>query len=96
MQRGHIFRKRRSWHGRWWEDAIVDGQVVRRQRCVKLADCCDRFRSVRDVQPLLDERLKPLNEGRSDARGTLSVAQYIKDHFLPAMKECLALDRARI
>lgn len=89
MQRGYIFRKHRSWYGRWWEDAIVDGQQIRRQRCVKLADYCDRFRSESDVQPLLDERLKPLNEGRSDARSTLPVSKYIADHFLPAMKECL-------
>lgn len=89
MQRGHIFRKGRSWFGRWWDETIVDGEIVRRQRCKKLADVCDRFRTSKDVQPLLDEQLKPLNEGRGDARSTVPVADYIKDHFLPAMKECL-------
>lgn len=89
MQRGYIFKKDGSWYGRWREDAIADGQIVRRQRCSKLAAVCDRFRTTKDVQPLLDERLKPLNEGRADARSTMPVADYIKNHFLPAMKECL-------
>ncbi len=60
-----------------------------------IAAVCDGFRTTKDVQPLLDERLKPLNEGRSDARGTLPVAQYITDHFIPAMKECLTPSTVR-
>ncbi len=48
-QRGYIFRKGRSWFGRWREDAIEGGVLVRRQHCEKLADYCDRYRCEGDV-----------------------------------------------
>jgi len=92
-QRGQIFsRKLRSgkkvWYGRWRRDEIettADGSrvVVRRQHCEKLCEVSDRYRSRRDVQPLLDEKLKPLNEGKSSAEGTMSLADYGDQHFLP-------------
>ena len=87
-QKGQIFKVGKSWFGRWRRDeldTLADGSkvVVRRQHCERLADYCDRYRSRKDVQPLLDEKLKPLNEGRSSAESTLSVAAYGDDHFLP-------------
>lgn len=83
QQSGYIFKKYGSWFGRWRDDFLQDGQVVRKQRCVKLADASDRYRSESDVRPLLAQILHPLNEGRTDVRGTLPVASYIRDHFLP-------------
>ena len=88
QQRGQIFKHHRAWFGRWRRDEIEtlpDGskQIVRRQHCEKLADCSDRYRCKRDVQPLLDEKLKPLNEGRTSAESTLSVANYAENFFLP-------------
>lgn len=88
QQHGQIFKRRRAWFGRWRRDeleTLPDGskQIVRRQHCEKLADYGDRYRSKRDVQPLLDEKLKPLNEGRSSAESTLSVANYAENFFLP-------------
>jgi integrase len=82
-QTGFIFKKGRSWFGRWRDDIMVDGKLVRKQQCRKLADVCDRYRTKADVLPLLEEILSPLNNGRSDARGTLSVAEYMRLHYLP-------------
>jgi integrase len=85
-QTGYIFRKGHSWFGRWREDAIEGGQVVRRQRCEKLADCGDRYRCEKDVRSLLDEKLKPLNDGRANPQATLTVAQYAEGHFFPTIQ----------
>jgi integrase len=82
-QTGHIFRKGRSWYGRWWEDVLKDGCVVRKQRAKKLADYCDRYRSEKDVRPLLDAILRPLNEGRATPESTMTVAQFVEQFFLP-------------
>src|SRR6266478_3229476 len=87
-QKGYIFRVRKSWCGRWWRDEIEkdangNSRVVRRQHCEKLCKYGDRYRSKKDVQPLLDAKLQPLNEGRCPPEQTLSVAEYFEKHFLP-------------
>src|SRR5258705_369922 len=76
-QKGHIFRVKRSWYGRWWRDEMEkkgDGtsQVVRRQHCEKLCEYGDRYRSKKDVQSVLDGKLQPLNEGRCPPERTLA------------------------
>jgi integrase len=86
-QEGYIWRKGRSWHGRWWEDVLKDGRVVRKQRSRKLADYSDRYRTERDVRPLLDEILRPLNEGKTRPESTLSVAEFAERHWLPWARE---------
>jgi integrase len=88
LQRGQIFRVKKSWYGRWRRDELetkADGSriAIRRQHCEKLCDYGDRYRSKRDVQPLLDEKLRPLNEGRCAPEGTLTVADYGDTFFLP-------------
>ena len=95
FQRGYIFKAGRAWYGRWRRDEIVksdDGEsrIERKQHCEKLADYGDRYRTKKDVQPLLDEKLVQLNAERkspearkSAAASTLSVAGYWKDYFLP-------------
>ncbi|HXZ11860.1 MAG TPA: site-specific integrase [Candidatus Sulfotelmatobacter sp.] len=88
IQRGHIFKKNRAWFGRWRRDERVrdaDGNwsIERRQHCEKLCDYGGKYRSKEDVQPLLDRKLQPLNEGRESPESTLSVAEYGDKHFLP-------------
>lgn len=86
-QNGTIKKIGRSWYGRWREDAIVDGKVKRVQKFEKLADVDDRYRSKVDVRPLLAERLRTLNEGRADARGTLSLSAFVDEFYLPYARE---------
>lgn len=82
-QQGYIFRKGANWYGRWWDDVIVNGQVVRKQRCEKLAEVSDRYRSKADVRPLLEEKLRPINEGRARPESTLPVAEFVENYYLP-------------
>jgi integrase len=86
-QSGTIKRIGKSWYGRWREDAIVDGKIQRVQKFVKLAEFDDRYRTKADVRPLLAERLRPLNEGRTDARSTLTLAMFVGDFYLPYGRE---------
>lgn len=88
QQRGQIFRAGKSWYGRWRRDELdtkPDGSkiIVRRQHAEKLCEYGDRYRSKKDVQPLLDIKLKPLNDGRWIPESTLPVADYGDNHFLP-------------
>jgi integrase len=89
QQTGYIWKEGRSWFGRWREDVLEDGQVVRKQRSKKLVDYCDRYRSESDVRPLLDDILRPLNQGRSSPQSSLAVAEYVRLFFLPHVEaEC--------
>jgi len=86
-QEGYIWQKGRNWYGRWWEDALENGEVVRQQRARKLAEYSDRYRTESDVRPLLEEILRPLNEGHARPESTLSVANFVEGHYLRFVEE---------
>jgi integrase len=87
-QKGHIFRVGKSWFGRWYRDELEpapDGgkQIRRRQHAEKLCEYGNRYRTKKDVQPLLDAKLLPANEGRDRPESTLTVAEYAEKFFIP-------------
>jgi integrase len=79
MQKGRIERRHGAWHLRYRD---ADGK----QRSYKLALYSDQFRSVRDVRPLADEILKPLNAGRPMS-GLLTLQQFVETIYLPYIRE---------
>jgi hypothetical protein len=87
QQIGYIWKVGGSWYGRWRDNVIEDGQVVRKQCSAKLADVCGRFRTKADVRPLLTEKLRPINEGRARPESTLRVGQFVELHYLPFVEE---------
>jgi integrase len=87
QQSGYIWKVGGSWYGRWREDVLEDGRVVRKQRSAKLADVSDRFRTKADVRPLLAEKLRPINEGRTRPEGTLRVAEFVENYYMPFVEE---------
>src|SRR5439155_17750849 len=82
-QHGEIKRIGNSWYGRWYENVIENGQTVRKRRFVKLCDADDRYRTKADVRPLLTEKLRALNEGRTDARSSLTLAAFVSEYYEP-------------
>src|SRR6266480_5088051 len=80
-QNGSIKRLVKSWYGRWREDVIENGQTVRKQRFEKLCDVDDRYRAKADVRPLLADKLRALNEGRTDARCSLTLALFVGAYY---------------
>jgi integrase len=86
-QSGYIFKSGKFWFGRWWRDELEtqpDGSktIIRKQHAEKLCLRSDRYRSAKDVRPILEERLRPLNENRVTAESTLPIAEYINKYFL--------------
>jgi integrase len=49
----------------------------------KLADYSDRFRAEKDVRPLIDDILRPLNEGKIDAGSSMTLSQFVESHYEP-------------
>jgi integrase len=85
-QHGTIKRIGPSWYGRWREDVIENGQTVRKQRFEKLCDVDDRYRTKTDVRPLLTEKLQASNEGRTDARSSLTLAVFVSEFYEPYIR----------
>ncbi len=89
-QSGCIYKSKNGerWLARWRENVIENGEVKRKLRFKDLAPICDRYRTERDVRnsDLLDF-LKPINAGTAKPEGTLSVAVYGTEHWLPWTEE---------
>lgn len=86
-QNGTIKRLGKSWYGRWREDVIENGQTVRKQRFEKLCGVDDRYRAKADVRPLLADKLRALNEGRADARSSLTLVLFVSEYYDPYARE---------
>jgi len=86
-QRGFIFKKGGSWFLRYRDNFLVDGVVVRKQKCERLAAVCDLYRTGKDLQELKEKILGPINSGKLKPESTLSVAQFAEDYWLPWARE---------
>lgn len=85
-QQGYIFKQGGSWFLRYRDNLSVDGQVVRKQKCVKLADYCDRYRCERDVQPLAGDVLARVRQSGKCSHAGIMFADYVKTVFLPMVQ----------
>jgi len=83
IQKGYIKKSHGAWFGIWYQDELKDGTIKRVQKSKKLATCGGRYRCKRDVKPLLDEILEPLNSGRCDVRSTMSLCEFVENDWLP-------------
>jgi len=85
-QKGSIRKDkaRGAWFGIWREDELCDdGSIKRVQKSCKLADIDNRYRYEKDVRPILDAILAPINDGKVDVRGTMTVAQFVDSEWMP-------------
>jgi integrase len=82
-QDGYVFRKGNSWFLRYRENANENGQIVRRQKCVRLADHCDRYRTKADLDDLVAEKLNAVREAAKCPRSSDSFVEYVEDVYLP-------------
>jgi len=86
-QKGYVFKRGDSWFLRYRDKFLVDGVLVRKQKCERLAAICDRYRTKKDLQGLKDEILNPINSGKAKAESTLSVVEFAEEHWLPWARE---------
>ena len=61
-----------------------DGSIERKLVCRKLdVEYGGEYRTLRSVQPFVDEVLKPINAGALDVRSTMSVAEFVEQKYFP-------------
>jgi len=85
-QHGFVFRKGRSWFLKYRDDVIVDGQQVRKQKCVKLADYCDRYRREGDLDELVAEKMAGVRQAAKCPKSGQMFTAYVEDTYLPYAK----------
>jgi integrase len=82
-QNGYIFRKGPSWFLRYRENRNEGGQIVRKQKCVYLADYCDRYRTESDLDDLVNEKLTGVREAAKCPRSSDPFTEYVENVYLP-------------
>jgi integrase len=80
---GQIFDQGRSWFLRYREDLVIDGQVVRKQRCVKLAEKCDRFRIKSDLKDLAADVMNRVKQSAKCPNASIMFTDYVEQTYLP-------------
>lgn len=85
MQRGYVFKKGGSWFVRHYETRVENGQPIRKQVCVKLADVANT--SKRKAQRIAHEILEPLNSGKLNPEASRTVAEFIEHFYLPYVEQ---------
>jgi integrase len=82
-QQGFVFRKGNSWFLRYRHDVSVDGVLERKQKCVKLADYCDRYRRERDLDDLAAEKMSGVRQASKCPQSGRMFTTYVEETYLP-------------
>ncbi len=88
-QNGFVFRKGNSWFLRYRHDVPVNGVNVRKQKCVKLADYCDRYRCERDLNDLVAEKMSSVRQASKCPHSSDLFIDYVKDVYLPFVQRTM-------
>jgi hypothetical protein len=88
-QKGFIFRKGASWFFRYRDNFPVDGKLVRKQKCVKLAEYGDRYRCERDLNELVAEKMASVRQASKCPRSSDSFPTYVEEVYLPFVERTM-------
>lgn len=87
-QKGYVFKKGHWWYVRFYDSVMQqDGSIERVQVGRKVAPVCDDYRTKRSVLPLVEEILRPLNNGHYTPESTMTVERFVETIYLPYVAE---------
>lgn len=82
-QHGFVFRKGQSWFLKYREKCDVNGEIVTKQKCVRLAEYCDRYRCESDLDELVTEKLASVRQAAKCPHSSDLFNTYVEDVYLP-------------
>jgi hypothetical protein len=88
-QNGYVFKAFGGWHLRYREEVVEDGNLVRKQKCVKLADVCDRYRCESDLDDLRAEKLAGVRQSARCPQSSTPFAAYVDETYLPFVQRTM-------
>jgi integrase len=92
VQEGQVFRRtegkgktkvKGNWFLRYWDNFFVDGKIVRKRKCVKLAEYSDRYRSESDLDDLVAEKLAGVRQAAKCPHSSDTFSHYVEEVYLP-------------
>jgi len=86
QQKGFVFKASGAWYVKYREDVIERGKAIRKLRTHRLADVNDFCRTPSEARKLAAEFLKPLNEGQLSAQSTVTLADFVRNNWLPSLE----------
>jgi len=89
-QHGFVFRKGASWFLRYRDNFVVDGKLVRKQKCVKLADYGDRYRCASDLDELVAEKMSGVRQAAKCPHSSDSFESYVEEVYLPFVQRTMS------
>lgn len=88
-QQGFVFRKSSSWFLRYRHDVSENGVMVRKQKCVKLADYGDRYRCERDLEDLIAEKMAGVRRAAKCPHSSDLFIDYVEKEYLPFVERTM-------
>src|SRR5262245_6452450 len=85
-QSGYIYKHGGSWFLRYRDNFTVDGQIIRKQVCKKLADYCDHYRCERDVKDLAEAEIAKVKQSAKTPHPGILFTEYVEQVYLPYVK----------
>jgi len=79
-QKGEIIETRTAFFARYYH---TDEDGKRKQKAVKLCDRSDMYRSISDVQPLMDRVMESVNAQSEIITGQQTLTEFVEKHYLP-------------
>src|SRR6202041_2249349 len=95
MQKGTITRRGDSWFLTYRDTALKDGQLIGKQRMVKLANYSDRYLKESDLDELAAEILQDAQASVKCPQSANGFNEYFEETFLPATRRTKAASTAR-
>jgi integrase len=82
-QRGFIYRSGPNWFLKYRSKRLVDGVLVTKQECVKLAAYGDQYRRESDLADLAEEKLAGVRTAEKCPQSSEPFVDYVEDTWLP-------------
>ena len=89
-QKGFVFRKGASWFFRYRDNFNVDGKIVRKQKCVKLAEYGDRYRCPSDLDDLVAEKMAGVRQASKCPHSSDLFVSYVEEVYLPMVQRTMS------
>lgn len=88
-QQGHIFKKGSSWFLRYRDSFNENGQIVRKQKCIRLADVSDRYRCASDLGDLVAEKMSGVRQAAKCPHASDLFVNYVEEVYLPFVERTM-------